>query len=98
MQIIRFALMWFFGTAIVANALLFLGILILYPFTLVEGDADDVGIGAMLLGGQILAVAFFWLMFSKVRGAYKWHQAQKAKRQESKRIFARMEARRKETE
>ena len=96
MQIIRLALMWFCGIGIVANALLFLGILIWFAFSLVGGDAD--GVGAILLGGQILAIAFFWCMFSNARGAYKWHQAQKAKRQESKMMLARMEARRKGTE
>ena len=70
------------------------------------GDTESFGgafVGlAMIIGMTLLGAAFWWYMFSIARGAYKRGQAQKAKqkakRQESKRIFARMEARRKGTE
>ena len=92
--------MWFFGIGIFANAALAIIVLIAYPLMRVIGDEDpgSFGLYAFLLGLQLIAVGFFWNMRRITRDAYKRKQAQNLKRQESKMLLARMEARRKGTE
>ena len=101
MQMIRLALMWFFGIGIVANTIVLALIPVAFVLEIVSGGDGPVltfGEAAFLGGLQLIAIGFFWNMRRITRDAYKRKQAQNLKRQESKLLLARMEARRKVTE
>lgn len=88
MQIIRLALMGFFGIGIVVEALLIYLSFIYFP----NGGI----VFAQVL--HVIVLAFFCCMFIITIRAYKRQKARNAKRQESKMLLARMEAKRSETE
>lgn len=87
-QIIRLALIGFFGIGIVVEALAIYLSFIFFP----NGEF----MFARIL--HVIALAFFCCMFIITIRAYKRQKARNAKRQESKMLLARMEARRKGTE
>ena len=88
MQIIRLALLGFFGIGIVVEPLIIYLSFIYFP-------NDGIKFGHVL---HVILLAFFCYMFIITIRAYKRQKAQNLKRQESKMLLARMEARRKGTE
>lgn len=87
-QIIRLALIGFFGIGIVVEPLIIYLSFIYFP-------NDGIVFGQVL---HVILLAFFCYMFIITIRAYKRQKARNAKRQESKMLLARMEARRKGTE